>query len=85
MSDLTSDERRWLERLAERGTWPERPFLRDRETSVSLMRKGLAEVIKPSAPYLPYAAITPSGRDALEALNSSESPSPPPGAREGEG
>lgn len=62
---LTSEERSWLERLAVRGTWPDRPFLRDRETSSSLMRRGLAELVKPPTPYLPYARITDLGRRAL--------------------
>jgi hypothetical protein len=65
MGKLTKDERAWLERLAETGTWPDRPFLRDRETANSLMRRGLAELHAPPPPYLRFAAITPAGRAAL--------------------
>lgn len=57
----------WLDRLRTRGTWPERPFLNDRENSIPLMQQGLVELIKPPAPYLPYAAITAAGRAALKA------------------
>lgn len=57
----------WLDRLRTKGTWPERPFLHDRENSIPLMQQGLVEVIKPPAPHLSYARITAAGRDALKA------------------
>ena len=68
---LTDNQRRWLERIAETGFWPDRPFLRNPD-SAPLMRMGLVEVVKPkpedypgrSVP-LPYAAITEAGRKAL--------------------
>jgi len=63
---LTDGELKWLRRLADKGTWPDGPFLRDAENSLPLMRKGLVEVIAPRAPYLAYAAITPAGRQALD-------------------
>jgi hypothetical protein len=64
---LTDQERAWLERIAAatNGMWPDRPFLRDQKTATSLMQQGLVELVKPAAPYIPYAAITPAGREAL--------------------
>ena len=65
MGALTDGEVKWLARLADRGWWPAPPFLRDKEASIPLMRKGLAEAIQPPAPYLPYVVITDAGREAL--------------------
>ncbi len=66
MAKLTDAELKWLERLAQAGTWPDRPFLRDVKTSASLMRRGLVELIEPSSRNLAVAAITPAGRSAIQ-------------------
>lgn len=73
---LTEDEHEWLTRISERGYWPDGPFLRA-PCAVSLMRRGLAEVIKPDrvpgrSQGFSYAVITRAGRDALSALPSPE-------------
>lgn len=69
---LTKAQHEWLKRIAVTGTWPSRPFLRDTENALPLMRMGLVEAIEPDAEPgrarpLAYAAITPAGREALRA------------------
>lgn len=71
---LSEDERKLLELFRRRGYLPDRPFL-NHECAVSLMRKGLVEVMKPTyenglatpgrAVPIPTAEITPAGREAL--------------------
>lgn len=63
---LTPAQCVWLERIGNAGTWPDRPFLRDTECSLPLMRMGLVEVIKPDTPFLSYAILTPAGRALLQ-------------------
>jgi hypothetical protein len=65
---ISEAERHWLERLAITGTGPDRPFLRDKPTSIALMQKGLVEVVQPQAPYLSFAKITDAGRALLSRL-----------------
>ena len=63
---LTEAERIWLKRMADNGgTWPDRPFLASPE-AIPLMRRGLAEVIKPRGQCMPYAEITPAGLAVLK-------------------
>jgi hypothetical protein len=50
----------WLQRLAERGDWPQQAFLNAPE-SAELIRLGLVEVVTPRAPYPGYAALTEAG------------------------
>jgi hypothetical protein len=52
----------WLKRLAERGDWPERPFLSSPEGR-ELIRLGLVELVTPRAPYPSYATLTEAGHD----------------------
>lgn len=64
---LSDGEKVWLERINNNGgTWPDRPFLRDMENAIPLMRKGLVALEKPKSPYLPFAYITEAGRRALQ-------------------
>lgn len=66
MEKLTEAQLDWLERIdCNGGTWPDRPFLRNQEDSLFLMRTGLVELHQPKAPFLPFVAITPAGRAAL--------------------
>jgi hypothetical protein len=68
MQKLSEAQRKWLERIAVTGTWPDRPFLNDRENSPPLMRAGLVEVVAPGGVNLPYARITEAGRALLDTL-----------------
>ncbi len=68
---LADSQRQWLERIAETGFWPVRPFLHHADSG-PLMRMGLVEVVKPRPEDYPwrsvplaYAAITDAGRKAL--------------------
>ena len=55
----------WLQRLSERGDWPERSFLNAPE-SEELIRLGLVEVVTPRAPYPSYATLTEAGHEKWE-------------------
>ena len=50
----------WLQRLAERGEWPQRPFLNAPEAE-ELIRLGLVELVTPREPYPSYATLTEAG------------------------
>jgi hypothetical protein len=52
----------WLKRLAERGDWPQRPFLSSSEGR-ELVRLGLVELVTPRPPYPSYATLTEAGHD----------------------
>lgn len=66
--ELTRDAKDMLVRIYKAaGTWPGHPIV-NLPVGKELMQKGLVELIKPNAPYLPYAALTISGERRAEEL-----------------
>ena len=55
---MTADEF-LLQMLNAGGTWSD--VIGQRPLGVELMQKGLIELVKPEAPYLPYAVLTIQG------------------------
>lgn len=59
----TADPRNlWLKRLAERGEWPQRPFLSS-SAAKELVLLGLVELITPRPPYPSYVTLTEAGHN----------------------
>jgi len=57
---VTDSAEKTLARIyAAGGTWPD--VIGNHSDGKELMRLGLLELIKPSAPYLPYATLTKAG------------------------
>lgn len=55
-----ADDEFLVQMLNAGGTWPDHPIAHQ-PMGIRLMQKGLIELIKPEAPYLPYAALTVAG------------------------
>ena len=61
-----TDDQFLVQMLNAGGTWPDHPIA-NRPMGIRLMQKGLIELIKPEAPYCPYAALTVSGEKLARA------------------